>query len=102
VAEQRGTLNLYLADSRQLFNSMDPAPFRQRDLDPNASAYIVEWAEETPADQSLSLVLHLGDRAPTEAEAAIIRQSVGEYFRLRALAKRRQLQEMFRVGRSAC
>jgi hypothetical protein len=99
VAEQRGTLNLYLADSRQLFNSMDPAPFRQRDLDPNASAYIVEWAEEVPADQSLSLVLHLGDSTMTEAEAAIIRQSVGEYFRLRALAKRRQLQEMFRVGR---
>jgi hypothetical protein len=72
--------------------------FRQRDLDPNASAYIVEWAEETPADQSLSLVLHLGDSALTEAEAAIIRQSVGEYFRLRALAKRRQLQEMFRIG----
>jgi hypothetical protein len=99
VAEQRGTLNLYLADSRQLFNSMDPAPFRERDLDPNAEAYIVDWAQETAANQSLSLVLHLGGGAPTEAEAAIVRQSVGEYFGRRALATRRQLQKMFRIGR---
>jgi hypothetical protein len=38
-------LEIYLADVRQLFNSMDPAPFRERDLDPNAADYIVEWAE---------------------------------------------------------
>ena len=42
-------LEIYLADIRQLFNSMDPAPFRERDLDPNAADYIVEWAEELPA-----------------------------------------------------
>jgi len=26
-----------------LFNAMDPAPFRERDLDPNAEEYIVGW-----------------------------------------------------------
>jgi hypothetical protein len=34
-------LELYLAEQRQLFNSMDPAPFRERDLDPEAQEYIV-------------------------------------------------------------
>ena len=33
-------LEIYLADIRRLFNSMDPAPFRERDLDPNAADYI--------------------------------------------------------------
>jgi len=96
---QRDVLDLYLADTRQLFNSMDPAPFRQRDLDPSAAAYIVDWAEEAPAGQPLSMVLHLGSGSTTEADVAIVRESVHEYFQRRALATRRQLQQLFRVGR---
>ena len=38
-------LDLHVAVQKQLFNSMDPAPFRKRDLDPVVSAYIVDWAE---------------------------------------------------------
>jgi hypothetical protein len=99
AGERRDVLELYLADTRQLFNSMDPAPFRERDLDPNAETYIVEWAQEASVRQPLSLVLHLGDSSKTEAEAAIVGESVREYFRRRALASRRQLQRLFRVGR---
>jgi len=98
-AASRPVLDLYLADTRQLFNSMDPAPFRERDLDPNAETYIVEWAQEARASQPLSLVLHVGDRSTTEADAAVVRDSVHEFFRRRALASRRQLQRLFRVGR---
>jgi len=98
-AASRQVLDLYLADTRQLFNSMDPAPFRERDLDPNAETYIVEWAQEARASQPLSLVLHLGDSSTTEADAAVVRDSVHEFFRRRALASRRQLQRLFRVGR---
>ena len=96
---RRDVLDLYLADTRQLFNSMDPAPFRQRDLDPSAAAYIVDWAEEAPAGQPLSMVLHLGSGSTTEADVTIVRESVREYFQRRALATRRQLQQLFRVGR---
>jgi hypothetical protein len=96
---RREVLDLYLADTRQLFNSMDPAPFRQRDLDANAAAYIVAWAEEAPVGQPLSMVLHLGSGSTTEADAAIVRESVREYFQRRAVATRRQLRQLFRVGR---
>jgi hypothetical protein len=96
---RRDVLDLYLADTRQLFNSMDPAPFRQRDLDPNAEAYIVDWAQEAPAGQPLSMVLHLGSGSTSEADVAIVGESVREYFQRRALVTRRQLQQLFRVGR---
>lgn len=94
-----GVLNLYLVEARQLFNSLDPAPFRQRDLDPEAAAYITDWAREAPAGQALSLVLHLGQGSTTEEEAATMRKSVHEHFRRRAQSTRRQLQQLFRVGR---
>ena len=99
VGERREVLDLYLADPRQLFNSMDPAPFRERDLDPNAETYIVEWAQEAPRSAPLSLVLHLGGRSATETDTAVAQESVHEFFRRRALARRRDLRRLFRVGR---
>jgi hypothetical protein len=32
-------LRLYVGELRQLFDSLDPAPFRERDLDPKAAEY---------------------------------------------------------------
>jgi hypothetical protein len=98
-SRRREVLDLYLEDTRQLFNSMDPAPFRQRDLDPNATAYIVAWAEEASTRQPLRMVLHLGCETTTDAEAAMVSESVRAYFRRRAQATRRQLQHLFRIGR---
>ncbi len=96
---RRGVLNLYLSEPRQLFNSMDPAPFRQRDLDAQAAAYIVDWARDAPKGQTLGLILHLGSDSTTDEDAEMLRKSVHEYFERRALATRRQLQQLFRVGR---
>jgi len=35
-----------VAELRQLFNAIDPSPFRERDLDPRAEEFIVEWARD--------------------------------------------------------
>jgi hypothetical protein len=92
-------LNLYLSDTRQLFNSMDPAPFRDRDLDPEAAAYIVQWAEEVPAERPLGMVVRRG-RGPVAAPAAAgVRAAVRADLHRRAAATRRQLQQMLRLGR---
>ena len=96
---RRDVLELYLSDTRQLFNSMDPAPFRERNLDPEAAAYIVQWAEEAPSARPLGMVLHLGSGPVAATEASVVRDSVRDYFQRRAAATRRQLQQMFRLGR---
>jgi hypothetical protein len=96
---RRRVLDLYLADTRQLFNSMDPAPFRERDLDPAAETYIVDWARETPRDEPLGLVLHLGNRTSPGSDAGVVRDSLQEFFRRRARASRQQLRRLFRTGR---
>jgi hypothetical protein len=95
----RVVLELRVAEMRQLFNAMDPAPFRERDLDPNAEAYIVDWGRELPAGVPLGLVVHLGREPATPEKAVLLCDAVHEYFRQRALATRRQLRQLFRVGR---
>lgn len=96
---RRAELELHVAEMRQLFNAMDPAPFRERDLDPNAETYIVDWGRETHAGEPLGLVVLLSRESATPENAALLRDAVHAYFRQRALATRRQLRQLFRVGR---
>jgi hypothetical protein len=96
---RREVLDLYLSDVRQLFNSMDPSPFRERDLDPEAATYIVDWAGELPRDRPLGMVLHVGRGPAGPVEAAAIQDSVHEFFQRRAAATRRRLRQLLRVGR---
>ena len=92
-------LRLYLRETAQLFNSMDPAPFRERDLDPKAEAYIVDWAREAPRRALLGLAIVFDGRAATAEDRATIEEAVHEYFRQRALAARQRLRWLFRTGR---
>ena len=125
VEQGRAVLDLHLGEVRQIFNSMDPAPFRERDLDPKAVDYIVEWAEELPKHQPLAMTVHLGapragptrpaprggsggaaepdrpdGREPAAAgDGTLLGDAVREYFRRRAAVTRRELSHLFRVGR---
>src|SRR5262245_16688430 len=84
-------IEVHVGELNQLFYAMDPAPFRQRDLDPDAEEFIVEWARESPADASLALVVHLDRPAGLAEEAAILRDAIREFFSQRAQASRRRL-----------
>jgi hypothetical protein len=92
-------LEIYLADIRRLFNSMDPSPFHERDLDPNAADYILEWAQELPRKAPLALVVKLGTPLGAGDSVASVEQWVRDHFQRRAAATRRNLREMLRMGR---
>lgn len=96
---RRAELELHVGEMRQLFNAMDPAPFRERDLDPNAEEYIVDWGRETRAGEPLGLVVRLSREPATPENAALLFDAVHGYFRQRAEATRRKLRQLFRVGR---
>ena len=53
------SISLRIHDITQLFNSMDPSPFVEKDLDDEAEAFIVGWAQEFPANAQIKLRVHL-------------------------------------------
>ncbi len=55
-------IELKVQNVNQLFNSMDPAPFNQKDLDDDAVEFIVSWAEEYPSGSPLTLRIYLAER----------------------------------------
>jgi hypothetical protein len=92
-------IEVRVGEIRQLFNSMDPSPFRERDLDPKAEAFIVDWARELRRDAPLALVVRVSRDAPASEEVGALREAVREYFAHSAAATRARLRQLFRTGR---
>lgn len=94
-------IEVHVGELKQLFNSIDPSPFRNKDLDPEAEAFIVGWAKDLPRDVPLALVVDLDRQAGLPDEATVLRDAVHEFFRQRAAAYRRRLRELLRRGRTS-
>jgi len=94
-------IEVHVAELKQLFNAIDPSPFRNKDLDPKAEEFIVDWAKDIPRDAPLGLVVDLDRSAGLPDEAAVLRDAIHEFFLQRANAFRRRLRELFRVGRTS-
>ena len=45
----------------QLFHTLDPFPFREKDLDQDVEEYIVSWARELPGNESIRIIVYLSD-----------------------------------------
>jgi len=85
----------------QLFNSLDPSPFHERDLDQDAEDYIVGSVEEISHHRPLRLVIHLpADQVP-EPGALSLADAVHNFFARREAHERRRLRLLFREGRIA-
>jgi hypothetical protein len=94
-------IEINLSRLAQLFNSLDPSPFHERDLDQDAEDYIVGSAEEAPRQQPLRLVIHLpADQLPL-AGTPDLTTAVHHYFAYRESHERRRLRLLFRDGRIA-
>jgi len=92
-------IEVRVAELRQLFNAIDPSPFRERDLDPRAEAFIVDWSRDFPTAAPLALVVHLERAAGRPDEAVILREAIHEFFAQRAATSRRDLRQLFSRGR---
>ena len=94
-------IEVHVTDLKQLFHSLDPTPFRQRDLDPKAEEFIAGWARELDADKPIGLVVHVDADLPSAEQITTLREAVRDYFGERAAERRRRLRQLFRVGRTS-
>jgi len=53
-------IRVRVGNPQQLFNSVDPSPFVERDLDPACVEFIVNWARELAQDHDLRLEIDIG------------------------------------------
>ena len=91
-------IELRLREIAQLFNSLDPSPFIDRDLDADAEEFILGWAREVHIGQELELVVHLATPPPPD-RAASLESAVRHYFATRAEMKQREFRLLLHRGR---
>jgi hypothetical protein len=94
-----GAIELRVDEIAQLFHTLDPFPFRERDLDREAEDFIVSWARELSADQPIRILIHFPDNAAQTIAARDLADAFKRYFSYRAGIIQRDLNELFRVGR---
>lgn len=99
TAEAKIELNLNRLS--QLFNSLDPSPFHERDLDRDAEEYIVGSAEEISRHRSFVLLIHLPQDQVPQGSASSLNEAIHNYFAYRKMHERRRLRLLFHDGRLA-
>lgn len=92
-------IEVRVAELAQIFNSMDPSPFHEKDLDEDAEEFIVSSAKEMGTEKPLALLVHLDKPAVLPDAGHALSDAVHAFFERRSILTRRRLQELFRTGR---
>jgi hypothetical protein len=91
-------VELRLDKISRLYNSLDPSPFNEKDLDAAADDYIVGAAEDL-GGRPMRLVVRLDEDERRRPEAAQIEEAIRHHFVLREQSERRQLRLVLHRGR---
>jgi hypothetical protein len=91
-------IELNLREVGQLFNTMDSAPFPDKDLDSDAEAFILSWVGEFPLKEPVSLVVHLTEFPANDNPQDVVEQGIHHYFIYRARMNRMELRRLLADG----
>lgn len=94
----RTCIDLEVKHSQQLFDRRDPAPFRERDLDDDAVAYLVGAAQEIPAKQALAIVVTVSEEPEPRLSPDVILEAIRGHFVNEGEQVERRLREHLRRG----
>jgi hypothetical protein len=94
-------IEIKLSSIAQLFNSFDPAPFREKELDADAEKYIVDTVDDFPSKTQFRMAIYLPPELASTDQAKKIVPAVHNHFQYRMLATERRLRNRIKYGRFA-
>jgi hypothetical protein len=91
-------VELHLREIAQLFDSLDPCPFYERDLDPDAEDYIVASVRELRGRPVDMIVIHLDQPGGQADQPQVVEQAIRRHFARKAKLASQELQTLVRRG----
>ena len=82
----------------QLFNSFDPSPFLEKDLDDDAFEYIVSSVSEHAHKVKQKILIHLPKNQRTKMSEVEIRRAIHNYFEYKKILAEREIKLKLREG----
>jgi hypothetical protein len=82
----------------QLFNSFDPSPFLEKDLDDDAFEYIVSSVSEHPLKTKQKIVLHIPTNQRSKMSEVEIRRAIHNFFEYKKILAERGIKLKLKEG----
>jgi hypothetical protein len=98
AASAYDVIEVRLRDVRQLFDAMDPSPFREKDLAPRTEEFIVESLKDLSPREPKALVIHLDRPTGFPEEDQRVGDAVRVHFARKASLSLRDLRRLRRRG----
>ncbi|WEF31995.1 hypothetical protein [Pseudoduganella chitinolytica] len=95
------TLELRVRALSQLFNSLDPTPFLNRDLDRECDLFIENWALSLPADSVLQLIVHVEESVSPEQAGELLADALHNYYGYKRQLVQGELGQLLGQGRAS-
>jgi hypothetical protein len=95
----RVLIEIKLNSIAQLFNSFDPAPFYEKEIDTAAEQYIVDTVKDFPLKTKFRIVIYLPQEKCDCEEAKKIIPAIHTHFQYKMLVADRKFRAKFRFGR---
>ena len=92
-------VELVLRSVVQLFNSLDPAPFHEKDLDSDAEDYIYNAVDDIPHAREVELIIYLPPLLVTPENRDAIVKGIRNHFLYKAVNTVKEQRRLFRLGR---
>lgn len=99
MEDGRACIDIRLNSPRQLFDLRDPAPFRERDLDPGAVEHFLASVREIPLRQPVRINLFILPDSANTLEKAVIADAIRAHFEHEREIVDRAIALNFRRGR---
>jgi hypothetical protein len=93
-------IELELNSLNELYNSFDPAPFHEKELDQEAEEYIYNAVDEFPLKKSIEIMIHLPPAEVSEETEVSLKNSIRNHFSYKKLLSQIELRRLLRQGRT--
>ena len=96
-----GRIDLHVTDILQLFDMMDPYPFRERDLSDRVDEHIYDEATDIGKNVPIAIFVHIPESAADTEAARGLSAAFAGFFEGQAERASRELSQLLRHGRQA-
>lgn len=92
-------IEIELNSPLQLFDSFDPAPFHEKELDPDAEEYIYNAVDEFPLKKPIEIMIHLPAAEVSTKIEEDLKKAIKNHFSYKKLLTEIELRRLLYQGR---
>jgi hypothetical protein len=99
-SDGRILIEIKLSSPVQLFNSFDPAPFHEKEIDTAAEKYIVDTIKDFPKNTQFRIVVYLPQDLVQTEQAKTIGPAIHNHFKYQEMVSDRKFRQKLKYGRT--